>query len=311
MPEHKKAVVIGALGVIGRYIVERLLQDGWSVDGPLATSSRSRAALSPRQRRPARCRGHGREARRADRRDARVLRGVSAGGGWRGGLCGEHRAQPRHAGQCGDGDRCGVGGWPSVLVTGTKSTASTSAPKKRGARERPAPRGAGLLLRPDRLAHRLPARQALGLGRMRPQTLCGFAPGTPMSRAGDAVYAAISRELGAAAFPGQAEATRRYQVTESALRGRGAVGGDRAALCTPGVQHHQRRLFPLAEMWPRIAAVFDMPVGAPHRSASPPRMPDQAPLWHTMVEKHGLKPFAYKELVAGRLPTTCSAATGT
>jgi antitoxin MazE len=34
MGEHKQAVVVGALGVIGRYIVERLLrQDDWSVIG--------------------------------------------------------------------------------------------------------------------------------------------------------------------------------------------------------------------------------------------------------------------------------------
>ena len=32
MAERKEAVVVGALGVIGRYIVERLLrQDDWSV----------------------------------------------------------------------------------------------------------------------------------------------------------------------------------------------------------------------------------------------------------------------------------------
>src|SRR5436190_12618825 len=33
MGEHKQAIVVGALGVIGRYIVERLLQDDWSVIG--------------------------------------------------------------------------------------------------------------------------------------------------------------------------------------------------------------------------------------------------------------------------------------
>ena len=45
MAEHKQAVVIGALGVIGRYIVERLLsQDGWSVIG----LSRRTADAAPR-----------------------------------------------------------------------------------------------------------------------------------------------------------------------------------------------------------------------------------------------------------------------
>jgi NAD(P)-dependent dehydrogenase (short-subunit alcohol dehydrogenase family) len=43
MAEHKQAVVVGALGVIGRYIVARLLEQGdWSVVG-----RRCRAALPP------------------------------------------------------------------------------------------------------------------------------------------------------------------------------------------------------------------------------------------------------------------------
>src|SRR4051794_24618682 len=45
MAEHKQAVVVGALGVIGRYIVERLSrEDGWSVIG----LSRREAAAAPR-----------------------------------------------------------------------------------------------------------------------------------------------------------------------------------------------------------------------------------------------------------------------
>jgi nucleoside-diphosphate-sugar epimerase len=47
MAEHKQAVVVGALGVIGRYIVERLLrQDDWSVIG----LSRRTAEAAPRYR---------------------------------------------------------------------------------------------------------------------------------------------------------------------------------------------------------------------------------------------------------------------
>ena len=47
MAEHKHAVVVGALGVIGRYIVERLLRQGdWSVIG----LSRRTAKSAPRYR---------------------------------------------------------------------------------------------------------------------------------------------------------------------------------------------------------------------------------------------------------------------
>ena len=48
MGEQKQAVVVGALGVIGRYIVERLLrQEDWSVIG----LSRRSADAAPRYRR--------------------------------------------------------------------------------------------------------------------------------------------------------------------------------------------------------------------------------------------------------------------
>ena len=47
MAERKQAVVVGALGVIGRYIVERLLaQDDWNVVG----LSRRGAEPAPRYR---------------------------------------------------------------------------------------------------------------------------------------------------------------------------------------------------------------------------------------------------------------------
>ena len=48
MQTHRTALVVGSLGVIGRYIVERLLaDDDWSVVG----------AVAPRRPRPARATG--------------------------------------------------------------------------------------------------------------------------------------------------------------------------------------------------------------------------------------------------------------
>ena len=120
-----------------------------------------------------------------------------------------------------------------------------------GARGRSAPHGPQLLFRPDRLARRLPARQALGLrgaAAADPVRLCAGHPDGP-----GAGHRGVRRDQqgagAAAAFSGQG---RRLHVDLSghrvrALRRRGAVGGGRAALRARGVQHHQRRLFPLAE----------------------------------------------------------------
>ena len=41
-----------------------------------------------------------------------------------------------------------------------------------------------------------------------------------------------------------------------------------------------------------------MPVGEPQQTSLTADMADKAPLWRAMVEKHGLKPFAFEELVA-------------
>jgi hypothetical protein len=76
--------------------------------GPVAPPGRGWPTLPPHQRRSARRSGYRREVRRPGGGDARLLRGVSAFGRRCRRLCDKHRAQPRHAGQCRDGDRCGV-----------------------------------------------------------------------------------------------------------------------------------------------------------------------------------------------------------
>ena len=139
-----------------------------------------------------------------------------------------------------------------VLVTGTKYYGSHLGPFKTPARESdPRHCRPELLFRPDRLARRLPARQALGLGGAAAADLVRLCAGhADESGAGDRGLRRDQQGArAAAAFPGKA---RRLHVDLSghrirALRQRGAVGGGRAALRARSVQHHQRRLFPLAE----------------------------------------------------------------
>ena len=122
-----------------------------------------------------------------------------------------------------------------VLVTGTKYYGSHLGPYKTPARESD-PRHAG----PNYYFDQIDWLTAFQRDKqwdwveLRPQTLCGFAPGTPMSLApAIAVYAAISKELGQPLhFPGKPGA---FAVDLSghrvgALRQSRAVGGDRAAL---------------------------------------------------------------------------------
>ena len=139
-----------------------------------------------------------------------------------------------------------------VLVTGTKYYGSHLGPFRTPAKEDD-PRH----MPPDYYFDQIDWLTAHQSGKrwtwteLRPQTLCGFAPGTAMSIVPViAVYAAISKELGLPLrFPGQAGRVPLDLPGDGidAHGKRGAVGGERAALREPGLQHHQRRLFPLDE----------------------------------------------------------------
>jgi nucleoside-diphosphate-sugar epimerase len=126
-----------------------------------------------------------------------------------------------------------------VLVTGTKYYGSHLGPFRTPAKESD-PRHLG----PNYYFDQIDWLAAFQAGKrwtwteLRPQTLCGFAPGTAMSIIPViAVYAAICKELGLPLrFPGKPGAFRAiYQ------------GGNRGALREPGLQHHQRGLFPLVQ----------------------------------------------------------------
>jgi hypothetical protein len=137
---------------------------------------------------------------------------------------------------------------------------------------------------------------------LRPQTLCGFAPGTPMSLApAIAVYAAVSKELGVPLrFPGKAGAySSIYQVTESTHFANAALW----AACEPRCGLEAFNItngdyFRWRNLWPKLAAAFDMPAGDPQTIDLASYMADKASLWRAMTQKHGLKPYAFEELVA-------------
>jgi nucleoside-diphosphate-sugar epimerase len=137
---------------------------------------------------------------------------------------------------------------------------------------------------------------------LRPHTVCGFALGNPMNLIMNlAVYAAISKELGLPLrFPGKPGAFHAiYQAVDSSLLAKGMVW----AATAPSAQNQVFNLtngdvFRWCNVWPRIAAVFDMPAAAPQTIRLTEFMADKAPLWATMQTQHGLQPHAYAELVS-------------
>lgn len=137
---------------------------------------------------------------------------------------------------------------------------------------------------------------------LRPQTLCGFAPGTAMSiLPAIAVYAAISKELGLPLrFPGKPKAFDAiYQVTESSHFAKSAHWAATDPACAnQAFNITNGDYFRWRNVWPRIAEVFAMPVGDIQTLALAQHMPAMAGLWQQMRERCSLAPIAYDQLVA-------------
>ncbi len=305
MAEHKHAVVVGALGVIGRYIVERLLRQGdWSVIG----LSRRTAKSAPRYRHIAV------DLLNAEDVAAKLAGLTQATHVFYAAFQGAAGAAAGYASNIAPNrdmlvnavttiDRASPALRRVVLVTGTKYYGSHLGPFRTPAREGD-PRHTG----PNYYFDQIDWLAAFQRGKrwdfvdLRPQTLCGFAPGTPMSLApAIAVYAAISKELGRPLhFPGKPGAyTSIYQVTESAHFANAALwaaGEPRCALEAFNITNGD--YFRWQNLWPKLAAAFDMRPGDVATTSLTADMADKAPLWRAMTEKHGLKPYAFDELVA-------------
>jgi nucleoside-diphosphate-sugar epimerase len=129
---------------------------------------------------------------------------------------------------------------------------------------------------------------------VRPQAVTGFAVGNPMNLLNVvAAYAAISKELGVPLrFPGKPGHFHALMtVTDAALLARAMVW----AATTPSCAGEPFNItngdhFRWENLWPRIAAVFEMPTGPVQTIDLVEFMADKERLWAGMVERHGLQP---------------------
>ncbi|MSQ50032.1 MAG: SDR family oxidoreductase [Betaproteobacteria bacterium] len=188
-----------------------------------------------------------------------------------------------------------------VLVTGTKYYGSHLGPFKTPAREDDA-RHAGANYYFDQIDWLTSCQRGKrwSWAELRPQTLCGFAPGTAMSIVPViAVYAAILKELGQPlAFPGTAWESL-YQVTESAHFANAALWAATESRCAGQAYNITNGdNFRWRDLWPKIAEAFDMPAADPKPLSLVSFMNDKAPLWDAMAKRHGLKPYRFDQVVA-------------
>ena len=301
----KTAVVVGALGVIGRYVVERLaaLHD-WQVVG-----------LSRR-----RGEDHGRVRYiSVDLLDpAETAQKLAGLGDATHVFYAAFQASGTLAADYAKGiavnrdmlvnsvsaiDRVAQSLQRVVLVTGTKYYGTHLGPLKTPMRETD-PRH----MPPDFYFDQIDWLTGFQRGKrwswteLRPQTLCGFAPGTAMSiMPAIAVYAAISKELRLPLrFPGKPGAYGTvYQVTDSSHFASAALWAateKRAANQAYNITNGD--YFRWRNVWPRIARVFDMQVGELQTISLTQQMADKPDLWSEMTKKYRLKKFDFGQLVA-------------
>jgi nucleoside-diphosphate-sugar epimerase len=305
MAQQRLAVVVGALGVIGRYIVERLLaEEGWSVVG----ISRRGAPGGPRYRHLA-VDLLDKDALAALRDDLQGATHVFyAAFQPAAGAAADYAANiAPNRDMLANAVTAVEAASPAlarvVLVTGTKYYGSHLGPFKTPARESD-PRH----LPPDFYFDQIDWLAAHQRGKawdwveLRPQTLCGFAPGTAMSiLPAIAVYAAISKELGLPLrFPGKPGAWNAiYQVTESSHFAAAALWAATEPRCgLEAFNITNGDYFRWRTVWPRIAEAFEMPVGEPQTVSLTQHMTGMTPLWRAMTAKHGLKPIDWGQLAA-------------
>jgi nucleoside-diphosphate-sugar epimerase len=135
---------------------------------------------------------------------------------------------------------------------------------------------------------------------LRPDMTTGFGVGNPMNLGMSiAVYAAISRELGLPLrFPGTEKTYAVLnQVTSAEILAKATAWAGESEMAKNEVFNITNGdYFRWRYLWPRIAAMFEMPPADPIPTPLTVYMADKKPVWEAMVRKHGLQPLPYEQV---------------
>ena len=137
---------------------------------------------------------------------------------------------------------------------------------------------------------------------LRPSVVVGFALRNPMNLASViGVYASMSKELGIPLrFPGKPGAyDSLLEMTDAGLLARAMVFVATNPQCgNQAFNVNNGDLFRWSEMWPKIAKFFDLNVAPPLSMSLSVVMADKEPLWKRMIDRHGLAETPYADVSA-------------
>lgn len=144
------------------------------------------------------------------------------------------------------------------------------------------------------------AGQAWSWSAMRPSVVLGTALGNPMNLlAVITVYAAMSKTLGVPLrFPGRPGAyDTLLELTDAGLLARATVWAATTPACADQAFNITNGdLFRWNQMWPLLAELLDVPVGAPLPMSLTDAMADKEPVWQQIVAEHDLAPTPFAEV---------------
>ncbi|MFB7814969.1 SDR family oxidoreductase [Paenibacillus chitinolyticus] len=139
---------------------------------------------------------------------------------------------------------------------------------------------------------------------LRPSVVCGFALGNPMNLAMViAIYASMSKELGLPLrFPGKPGAYHSLlEMTDAGLLARATVWAATDERCAnQAFNITNGDLFRWNELWPKIAAFFELETAPPLPMSLDVVMADKETLWNTMVEKYDLANNSFQDVSSWR-----------
>jgi nucleoside-diphosphate-sugar epimerase len=137
---------------------------------------------------------------------------------------------------------------------------------------------------------------------LRPEAVCGFAVGNPMNLAmAIAVYAAICAELDVPfSFPGRPGAwTALFEVTDARLLAHAAEWAATTPRCAgEAFNITNGDVFRWRNLWPELAQRLGVEHGEPRHLCLTEFMADKGPVWDRIVAKHGLDPYPFDQIVS-------------
>jgi nucleoside-diphosphate-sugar epimerase len=300
-PERKTVLVVGALGVVGRAAFEHFsAREDWEVIGlsrrkpDFPTERWISADLSDRDALPAALAGVGPVSHVVY---AALMEEPELVSGWTSSdQVGTNTMMLRNL-----LDALPTGpGRHIVLLQGTKAYGVHHGPYRMPARESD-PRfiASNFYYDQEDLVRERAVAESLTFTILRPQIVCGYALNNPMNAAmAIGVYAAICAELGQPMrFSGGPACYQ--EAVDADLLARAIQWACKEPRCAGETYNIANGdCFAWRNLWPRIAQRFGAEPGIDHTFSMARVMPDKGAVWDRIVERHGLRPIPYDEIVS-------------